>query len=233
MAIVAIRDWYNEQLNNLSSGHKNSSGSLVWDDRSRTATLSLSASGTSRSANYTVGVNGAYIDPKDNKMYIDDKYLWGPFAGVLHQVQTNNDAFWAITGTITGAKAIPAIVAGAGNAITATGTALAPVLPELGNKLNYVFGQATGALHNIQRSTDMLNQLNRIGIFNNAAGRDLITRKITEAYYHAQPILQNNGRHIREIMVMGPNGGVKMQTIWEGAKLITIELFGKATSWFH
>ena len=34
-----------------------------------------------------------------------------------------------------------------------------------GEKLTYLFGKATGSLHNIERSTDMARQLARIGIF--------------------------------------------------------------------
>ena len=37
---------------------------------------------------------------------------------------------------------------------------------------------------------------------------------------------QANGRIIKESLLMGPYGGLKMHSIWEGNKLITIELFG-------
>lgn len=36
--------------------------------------------------------------------------------------------------------------------------------PELGRKLDYVFGKTTSNKHNIERSLDMERQLNRIGI---------------------------------------------------------------------
>ncbi|WP_345231342.1 hypothetical protein, partial [Olivibacter ginsenosidimutans] len=41
----------------------------------------------------------------------------------------------------------------------------------IGTKLEYVFGKATGSAHNIERSTGMLRQLESVGIFDNAAGR--------------------------------------------------------------
>lgn len=72
----------------------------------------------------------------------------------------------------------------------------------------------------------MLRQLNRIGIFDNDAGRNYVASKIAEAYYYATPTLQNNGRVLREILVMGPQGGVKLETIWEDTKLITAKLIG-------
>jgi hypothetical protein len=31
---------------------------------------------------------------------------------------------------------------------------------------------------------------------------------------------------------MGPNGGLGVETIWEGSDLVTIKLFGKPVSWF-
>jgi len=34
-------------------------------------------------------------------------------------------------------------------------------------------------------------------------------------------IIQENGRFLRESLLMGPLGGVKWETIWDGAKLIT------------
>ena len=161
----------------------------------------------------------------------------GAAAGSLIGTGVGAVAGLALAGSVTASTA--AVVAGANVLVTTVGTGgivagsqyiasnFQRAAPVLGDKLSYVFGQATGSAHNIQRSTDMLRQLNRIGIFDNTTGREYISQKITEAYYCAQPILQNNGRYIREILVMGPNGGVKMNTIWEGAKLITVEIFGR------
>ncbi len=105
--------------------------------------------------------------------------------------------------------------------------------PVIGNKLNYVFGQATGSAHNIKRSTDMLNQLNRIGIYDTEYWRNSMFQKLWQDYYNLIPTLQENGRHVRDSLLNGPNGMLKMETIWQGGKLITIELFGKADSWFR
>ena len=142
-------------------------------------------------------------------------------------------AAYITTGSATASTAAVIVGTGGSATIAAGGTGIATATskisekgPEIGSKLDFIFGRATGSLHNIQRSTDMLRQLNRIGIFDNDAGRNYVSSKITEAYYNAEPILQNNGRVLREILVMGPQGGVKLETIWEGTKLITAKIIG-------
>jgi RHS repeat-associated protein len=45
-----------------------------------------------------------------------------------------------------------------------TGAASGGRAAALGRKLDYLFGRATGRLHNIERSTDMLRQMERIGL---------------------------------------------------------------------
>lgn len=44
--------------------------------------------------------------------------------------------------------------------------------------------------------------------------------------YKIPGILQDNGRFMRESLLMGPNGGLNVQSIWENNRLITVELFG-------
>ena len=97
--------------------------------------------------------------------------------------------------------------------------------------MEYIFGNATGTLHNIQRSTDMANQLSRIGINDTPQWRSYITNVLYDIYYEVEPLIQTNGRQLRDGLLNGPNGVVKIQTIWEGAKLITIEIFGKPDAW--
>ncbi len=97
----------------------------------------------------------------------------------------------------------------------------------LGRKLDYVFGKATGAVHNIERSTDMLRQLNSIGIFDNAVGRSLLRGHLRAVFQNTKGILQDNGRYLRESLLMGPNGALKVESIWERNKLITIKLLGR------
>lgn len=102
------------------------------------------------------------------------------------------------------------------------------VAPQLGNKLSYVFGQATGTPHNIARSQDMLRQMARIGLSDSGAGRAVVREHLAEVLNTATNIIsvQPDGRIVRESLLMGPHGGAKLESIWEGAKLITVKALG-------
>ena len=67
--------------------------------------------------------------------------------------------------------------------------------PNIGNKLEYAFGNATGSPHNINRSIQNENNLNSIGIFDNEKGRTLMNDYLQEAYnQRLNGVLQDNGR---------------------------------------
>ena len=148
----------------------------------------------------------------------------------------------AAVGAVGGYFAAPAIVSATGvSAISVSGAGISAIAsgsgvaikttldkaePIIGDKINYIFGKATGSIHNIQRSAGMLKELNRIGISDNESGRTYVAQKIIEAYHNAKPIIQEGGRCVREILIMGPNGGAKLETIWEGVKLITVKIIG-------
>ena len=179
------------------------------------------------------GVVGAiYSQAKYGEVRWQDVVAGAAIGGILGATGGAAVAYIA-TGSATASTATVIVgiggsaTAAAGDAGIATATSkISEKAPEIGSKLDFIFGRATGNLHNIQRSTDMLRQLNRIGIFDNDAGRNYVASKIAEAYYYATPTLQNNGRVLREILVMGPQGGVKLETIWEDTKLITAKLIG-------
>ena len=101
-------------------------------------------------------------------------------------------------------------------------------VPELGRKLEYFLGNATGNAHNIQRSTQMLSQLNRIGLSDNPATPQYLTKHLTRLINDPSNIarVEAMGRVVRESLLMGPTGGLKFETIWEGNKLITGIFFG-------
>ena len=106
--------------------------------------------------------------------------------------------------------------------------AAAKKAPEIGRKLDYLLGNATGTKHNIERSTEMLNSLKRIGLNDDEATRKLLTEHLTEVLNDAKNIArtQEDGTVVRESLLMGPLGGVKLQTVWEDCKLITANIFG-------
>ncbi|MEU4395898.1 polymorphic toxin-type HINT domain-containing protein [Kribbella sp. NPDC023855] len=100
--------------------------------------------------------------------------------------------------------------------------------PEIGTKLEYFFGNATGNAHNIQRSGDMASQLNRIGIGDSAGGRALFSAHLNEVFHNPNSVVrvQENGRTVRDGLLIGPGGMLKTETIWDGNKLITGQLYG-------
>lgn len=101
-------------------------------------------------------------------------------------------------------------------------------LPQLGEKLKYLFGEAqvvAGDTHNVDRSIAMYEELKKIGIINNSAGKAFMAAKLAEAF-KTEGIVQSNGRIMRETFIMGPKGGVVLQSVWEGTKLITVKIFG-------
>lgn len=96
----------------------------------------------------------------------------------------------------------------------------------IGNKLNYAFGKTTGSMHNINRSRGMLKQLESIGIFDNKRGREYLQTHLMDVYNNTKGILQSGGRYSRESLLMGPTGALKVVSIWEENKLITLMLLG-------
>jgi hypothetical protein len=99
----------------------------------------------------------------------------------------------------------------------------------INRKLDYIFGNASGTQHNINRSIDMERQLNRIGIYDNVEGREIVSDHLYNTYNDPTSILkvqESTGRIIRESLLAGPEGIVKFRSIWEGSKLITVEIFG-------
>ncbi|MCL2446693.1 MAG: hypothetical protein FWD06_08000 [Oscillospiraceae bacterium] len=113
------------------------------------------------------------------------------------------------------------------NWATRAGGQVAPRVPELGRKLDFMFGQATGRRHNLERSTDMLRQLNRIGIFDNATGRGIVTDALTNVLNDPGSIVRIiDGYTTRESLLVGPNGLLHMTSVWQENSLISVILQG-------
>ena len=106
---------------------------------------------------------------------------------------------------------------------------------EIGKKLDYFLGKATGNQHNIDRSTSMLRQLESIGLPDNVVTRQYLLRHLKNAYADPSNIIrvQENGRVIRETLLTGPQGVVKLETIWDGNRLITGEIYGPTGRFRH
>ena len=109
--------------------------------------------------------------------------------------------------------------------------------PVIGNKLNYVFGEATGRKHNLERTNEMTLTLKGIGINNDTLGRKVVYDNLVntfhnpnsvtnrESYYNPYDGITYNKTE-REAFLMGPAGGVKIGSIWWDNELKTVKIYG-------
>lgn len=97
-------------------------------------------------------------------------------------------------------------------------------LPQLSEKLKYVFGEATGTLENINKSKGNLKLLERIGIENSAEGRTTMRRFLGEQLNNIEAIPAKDGKVARISQLIGPDGTVNVWTIWRENNLITIHI---------
>lgn len=115
--------------------------------------------------------------------------------------------------------------------------------PEIGNKLDYLFGKAKGNKHNVQRAQTMQNELSKIGIYDTPSSRELLNNHLKNVVNDSSNILKIESRSyiakelpgtptvnytatVRESFLKGPNGGVKIESVWDGDRLLTIIVKG-------
>jgi filamentous hemagglutinin len=98
----------------------------------------------------------------------------------------------------------------------------------LGNKLEYFFGRATRKQHNIDQSVDLLRQLQRIGLPDSPNSRRYLTDHLNQVIQDPSNIssIEADGRIVRESLLMGPQGGSMLLTIWKNNSLITARIIG-------
>lgn len=112
------------------------------------------------------------------------------------------------------------------NAITgSSGAAVGNVKADLGNKLDYAFGKASGTAHNVTRSAENAAQLSKIGVYDNATGRQILTEHFNNAFIENQSLI-NAGTSEISTLLSGPGGFLNVKSIWDGAKLITFWFIG-------
>jgi hypothetical protein len=113
----------------------------------------------------------------------------------------------------------------------------------LGSKTDYLFGKATGNKHNIERSKAMQAELKKIGIYDNQSGREYISKHLNDVLKDStninnvetrtyiakelpgQPVVKYTAT-TRESLLMGPGGAVKVESVWDGNRLITVVIKG-------
>ena len=94
---------------------------------------------------------------------------------------------------------------------------------QISQKLEYVFGNATGSKHNIDRSQGLLDQVQSIGINDTPKGRQYMLEQIMEI---PDTVSELATRNKYSSLLFGPSGIRQMDTIWENGKLITIYIYG-------
>lgn len=96
---------------------------------------------------------------------------------------------------------------------------------ELGNKLDFLFGKSGGK--NAARSQGMQAELSKVGIYDTPESRSMVADNLRKTLADDSSIVRSSeGRDIRESLIAAPGGMVKMESIWEGNKLITMKIFG-------
>lgn len=136
-------------------------------------------------------------------------------------------AAYGITKAVQAAKAAKSAKA-AEDAAKAAEEAAKATKADLGNKLDYAFGKAGGNAHNINRSMQNASQLSKIGIYDDAAGREILTEHFNKALADnsTQILAQNAGRVKILTLLSGPGGFMNVESVWEGVKLITFIFIG-------
>ncbi len=94
---------------------------------------------------------------------------------------------------------------------------------QVAEKLEYIFGNATGNKHNINRSQGLLRQVQSIGINDTPNGRQYMFEQLMEI---PDMISESPVRNRYSSLIWGPGGVRQMDTIWENGKLITVYIFG-------
>jgi hypothetical protein len=154
----------------------------------------------------------------------------------MYEYQGLSDENWPIDIIVT--LGSNSIVRGSSGKVASSGTtvvadsvpkiseSITQKIPQIGSKLDYLFGKATGRQHNIDRTLGNLNQMEKIGLFDTPANREYIIEHLNKVINDPTNIIKQEGyKTVRESLLMGPNGGVKMKTFWDGTELKTFEIY--------
>ncbi len=99
--------------------------------------------------------------------------------------------------------------------------------PNLGRKLDYAFGKATGDSHSIIRSMANSVQLSKIGINDTLLGRRLLSAHFEKVFMANQELILNANENVAVYSLLaGPGGFRGVKSIWDGVDLITFIFYG-------
>jgi hypothetical protein len=103
------------------------------------------------------------------------------------------------------------------------------------SKYDHLFGNVTSNAHNAARSTQNAQQLARIGVHDNAAGRSLLSNHFDDVIARndniARTFTNEHGTfQIRDSLFSGPGGFLKFESTWQvtdnGLRLTTVPMGG-------
>ena len=98
-------------------------------------------------------------------------------------------------------------------------------------KYDYLFGRVASGGHNAARSAQNAQQLARIGVYDNAAGRSLLSNHFDDVIARTDNIASTfSNKHgtfqIRDSLFSGPGGFLKFESTWQvtddGFRLTTV-----------
>ncbi len=116
---------------------------------------------------------------------------------------------------------------------------------ELGIKLDYQLGKATGNEHNISRSKGLLKEMEKLGFDDNSSNRKYFQKYYNDVLNNGDNIIleeivvyrDKTGSYIkttRESFLMGKRGGAVVTTSWDGNRLLTMIIkSGEETRYCH
>jgi hypothetical protein len=102
-------------------------------------------------------------------------------------------------------------------------------------KYDYLFGRVASNAHNAPRSLQNAFQLARIGIYDNAGGRALLSQHFDDVVRTDSNIARTfSAKHgdfqVRDSILSGPGGFVRLESTWQvtrdGLRLTTVIPFG-------
>ena len=118
---------------------------------------------------------------------------------------------------------------GGGRGCASSADCAARIVPNIGTKLEYFIGRATGKQHNIERSQSKLRQLQRVGIQDTPATRLYLQDHLTEVANTSLNVVMIHsemvGRHKSHCFWVRERAHVRDHM--DGASLITGNIFGR------
>jgi filamentous hemagglutinin len=87
-------------------------------------------------------------------------------------------------------------------------------------KFGYLFGEASGNAHNVERALENASQLSRVGVYNNAEGQALLQGHFDAVVGDSSNIISSTSNQYgnfvtRESLFAGPGGFIKFQSTWQ------------------